>query len=1583
MATIQTIATLDGSSSVNVNASTTKYLLKYTKSIITDERRQELRALLQQALNKKQEEQVMISKPLVEKLGNFKEQSITIDGQLLILQGSGHIDSAIHSSDSEESQKLTEEDSCDSFFLFDPTKPMQNSFCLIKLDFVNLKWCFMRQPDYAFYLSVFKKYSEIIESINKQYFRLYIKKSDIDNILVSKQIFQIEDTKLIIKIKTYDNDKKFTIEPGSSPLKVFVNNCDDCTCVLFSNLTGSWTTDVHCQIPSINKDLPNECKFDIQSIITGIKTLEDLLSQLSPSTITSALKQQKFQELPLKLQQHFDLTEVINTTSAEEVVLLLDISGSMGVSSFYKLEASTNNSIQQWCIQTLFENPDIINFLSNDTFLKNRFFNAFALILKYIKDIMNGTITELIIVPFTKDSASPNVKIIDSPDSARDFIKNLKIWFCNLATESSSTYFSISDEILQKIKPDAELVMISDGELTQPFNTSVKHLQDVIDKCNRQISVYITCESQNTEKMTTKDAVFSIILQMKHQLELDDMMLFVIPYGIDIRQQTFKQINIDNTSNDEEQKKETEVSGVTQTPVQHVDLVESKKILCNGQEITLSSTLEMMILFNYCVSLGLGQIYDNLKRFVEHARSIGAKDTIVNDMVIKIFPSITFTKPLVEKLLKVLSVLPRQYYLNEKLTQDEFEDVLNELVQKQNAMKASLSRTTSSAGSSSLLSAGSSSLSSAVSSSLLSAGSSSLLSAGSSSLSSASGTDFKPQSLTLQDLFRTIDKSKSILGFNPAPGAISLSKNKIELDVALSMVKFQCGFFCIDTSDIPIGTHSLVLTTNYSRDVKWRCGVSYLNMQPKYKESQIAELVSIIKRLMILEGKDMTVVLSNLKQHTDITFSNHVSFDKTMAKSILVDGDNRVVTINIIKSDGNITLELIRNGIKLCTTSRPVVENDYLILTGEFLPGKITLESPLIDIMMKKPLNIQIEQPDKSMNLRRTDNNFGILFKVKEFKALSVEKLLRLQLGENDFKVICCIPGEPQQGMQDISVDEFIRYAQQLNNIEKFMYILLTRILFFEDAIVLSWISNRTISIALTRFISFAIRCDMKESNNYVRFLQRKAIKQDIKKTHQKVIDFLGDKIPQQVVDISTFKQIPEDKLVKTYQILNDLKNLNSNLETLYSSPLISYVMKKIQNGNEHCELFKILLTLPNINQFKELVVKINSLMEKVIRFNAVKESLSFDEKFIENMETITRIVNELPQDENQIVKQLIKLYCQTEFLANYDIEQQQKLVQEIQQRMKDIKLHVGTCSGDKPLLVAFNHGFLSGKKLTSYTQEYINGGGEPTFEFAMAGNKITNPVGIWGSLTELGLRNIISLSSMEKLNEKNKDNLGATCWFEADANSATTNLSRPEWSYFILGECNNLPLLKVATKVYEEIMKQLEKQKDFENYEKCKLKFVKFLQICCEMQLFTSTEMRFDMEDLMWSVVGSIPIEPKKKTSQKFITTLNCMVCLEDGLTSDNLSEWFSFPSNLLEPICPTCCEKCVRTQQYHLKEFAFEQLVELDCCITNPLTRETVTLKELVDLRTERNCRHTEEYKKWSLYVEEIRKTKQVTGL
>jgi len=1561
-----TIATLDGTSSVKLNPSITKYLLKNKESNITEERRQELRRLLHQALNKKQEEQVMISKLLVEKLGNFKEQSITIDGQLLILQGSGHIDIAIPSSDSEESQKSTEDDSCDSFFIFDSTKPMQDSLCLIKLDFVNLKWCFMRQSDYAFYLSVFKKYSEIIESINKQYFRLYIKSSDIDNILVSEQTFQIENTNLIIKIKIDDNDKKFTIEQGFSSQKVFMNEFEQNTCVLCLNLTGSWTTDVHCQIPSINKDLPNECKFDIQGIITGIKTLEDLLSQLSPSNITSALKQQKFQELPLKSQKHFDFTKVIDTTSAEQVVILLDISGSMGVTSFYSSEVRTNDSIQQWCIKTLFENPDIINFLIHNTFLENRFFNAFALILKYIQDIMNGTITELIIVPFTRESASPNVKIIDSPDSAKDFIKNLKIWFCHLADESSCTYFSISGEILQKFKPDAELLMISDGELNKPFNTSVKHLQDVIDKCNRQISVYITCESQYTNKMSTKDAVFKIILQLLESMTLDELQLFVIPYGINIRQQTFKQINIDNSSNEEEQKKETEVSGVTQTPVQHVDLVESKKIQCNGKEITLSSTLEMMILFNYCIHQGLDQIYDNFKQFVEHARSIGAKDTIVNDMVIKIFPSITFTKPLVEKLLKVLSVLPRQYYLNEKLTQDEFEDVLNEFLQKQNAMKASLSRTTSSAGSSSLLSAGSSSL----------------LSAGSSSLSSAVGSDFKPQSLTLRDLFRTIDKSKSILGLNPAPDAISLSKNKIEINVELSLVKFQCGFFCIDTSDIPIGTHSLVLTTNYSRDVKWRCGVSCLNMKPEYKESEIAGLSSIIKKLIVLEGKDMTVVLSNLRPHTEMTFSNHVSFDKTMAKSIVVDGDNRVVTINIIKSDGNITLELIRNGIKLCTTIRPVVANDYLILTGEFPPGKITLESTLIDEMMKKPLNIQIEKQVKSMNLRRTDNSFVIPFKVKEHKPLSVEKLLRLQLNENDFKVICCIPGEPQQGMQDISVDEFIRYAQQLNNIEKFMYILLTRILFFEDAIVLSWISNRIISIALTRFISLAIRCDMKESKNYVRFLQKKAIKQDIKETHQKVIDFLGDKVPQQVVDISTFKQIPEDKLVKTYEILNNLKNLNSYLETLYSSPLISYVMKKVQNGNEHCELFKILLTLPNINQFKELVVKINSLMEKVIRFNTLKEYLSFDEKFIENMETITRIVNELPQDENQIVKQLIKLYCQTEFLANYDIEQQQKLVQEIQQRMNDIKLHVGTCSGDKPLLVAFNHGFLSGKKLTSYTQEYINGGGEPTFEFAMAGNKIKNPVGIWGSIKDLGLRNIITLSSMGKLNEKNKDNLDATCWFEADAHSATTNLSRPEWSYFILGECNNLPLLKVATKVYEEIMKQLEKQKDFENYEKCKLKFVKFLQICCEMQLFTSTEIRFDMEDLMWSVVGSIPIEPKKKTSQTFITTLDCMICKEDGLTSDNLSEWFSFPSNLLEPICPTCCERCARNQQYGFEDFTFDQLVEFDCSINNPLTRETVTLKELVDLRTERNCRHTEEYKKWSLYVEEIRKTKQVTG-
>jgi len=346
--------------------------------------------------------------------------------------------------------------------------------------------------------------------------------------------------------------------------------------------------------------------------------------------------------------------------------------------------------------------------------------------------------------------------------------------------------------------------------------------------------------------MSTKDAVFKIILQLLASMTLDELQLFVIPYGINIRQQTFKQINIDNSSNEEEQKKETEVSGVTQTPVQHVDLVESKKIQCNGKEITLSSTLEMMILFNYCIHQGLDQIYDNFKQFAEHARSIGAKDTIVNDMVIKIFPSITFTKPLVEKLLKVLSVLPRQYYLNEKLTQDEFEDVLNEFLQKQNAMKASLSRTTSSAGSSSLLSAGSSSL----------------LSAGSSSLSSAVGSDFKPQSLTLRDLFRTIDKSKSILGLNPAPDAISLSKNKIEINVELSLVKFQCGFFCIDTSDIPIGTHSLVLTTNYSRDVKWRCGVSCLNMKPEYKESEIAGLSSIIKKLIVLEGKDMTVVLS-------------------------------------------------------------------------------------------------------------------------------------------------------------------------------------------------------------------------------------------------------------------------------------------------------------------------------------------------------------------------------------------------------------------------------------------------------------------------------------------------------------------------------------------------------------------------------------------------------------------------------------------------------------------------------------------------------------------------------------------------
>jgi hypothetical protein len=1568
-----TIATLAGVQEFKIKPTVTKYLLKNTKSMITEERIQELRLLLQQALNKKQEEQVMISKQLVEKLGNFCEQSINIDHQSLVLKGSGHIDVINPSSDSEESQKSTEDDSCVEF---DSTKQMQDSFCLIKLDFVNLKWCFMRQPDYAFYLSVFKNYSEIIESITRQYFKLYIKKSDISKILVSEQKFQIENTNLKITIKIDNNDKKFTIEQGSSPLKVFVNNCDDCTCVLFSNLTNSWTTDVHSHIPSINKCLATECKFNIPSIIAGIKTIEELLLELSPSKITSALKPQKIEPLSMIPQKQIDCTSVTQKIIiASQVVILLDISGSMGVSNCYNNEVSlctTNSGIQQWCMTTLFENPDIINLLKYDYLLRNRFYNAFALILKYIQVLMNGDITELIIVPFTDTRASPNVKIIHSPDSARDFIKNLVVWFQNIATESDNTYFSISDQILQQIKPDAELLMISDGQLNTPLDNSIKHLQEVINKCNRQISIYITCESQYTDKMTTQDAVFSIILQIKKKITLndDDMTLYVIPYGKNITQQTSKKINIDNTSN-EEKKKETEATGVEPAPNQHVDLVESRIIQCNGQEITLGSILEMMILFNYCVNQGLDQIYDNFKNFVTHSRSKGAKDNIVNDMVEKVFPSITFTKPLVEKLLKVLSILPRQYYLNEKLTQDEFEDVLENFLQKQNAMKASLSRTTSSAGSSVLSSAGSSVLSSA-----------------GGGVKSSTGSDFKPHALTLEDLFRNIDKLKSILGLNSNPNTITLSTSKIGINVSLATVKFQCGFFCININDIANGSHSLVLTTNYSRDTKWRSGVSCVNMKPEYKESEIAELVSIIKRLMVLDGKDMTIVLSNLKPHTEMTFSNHVSFDKTMGKSIVVDGDNRVVRINIIKTPGNITFELIRNGKTLCTTSRPVVENDYLILTGEFPPGQITLEGALINEMMKKPLNIKIKQKDAivpKMNIKRIDNSFVIPFQVKELKALSVEKLLRLQLDENDFKVICCIPGEPQQGMQDISVDEFIRYAQQLKNIEKIMYIVLTRILFFNDAIVLSWISNTTISIGLSRYISFAIRCDMKESNNYVRFLQGKSIKQDIKETHQKVIDFLVgiSQIPQQVVNISTFKQISEDKLVNTYEILNTLKKLNNYLETMYSNPLISYVIKKVQNGNEHIELFKILLTLPNINQFKELVVKINSIMTKVIRFNAVKEYLSFDEKFIENMETITRIVNEIPQDENEIVKQLIKLYCQTEFLANYDIEQQKQLVQEIQQRMKDIKLKVGTYYGDKPLLVAFNHGLLIGTKLTSYTQEYINGGGEPTFEFAMAGNKITNPVGIWGSVKDLGLRNIITMSSMEKLNEKNKDNLNATCWFEADANSATTNLSRPEWSYFILGECNNLPLLKVATKVYEDIMKQLEKRKDFENYEKCKLEFVKFLQICCEMQLFTSTEMKFDMEDLMWSVVGSIPIEPNKNASQILITTFDCMICKEDGLTSDNLSEWFSFPSNLLEPICPTCCETCVRNQQYDFEDFTFDQLVEFDCSINNPLTRETTSLKELVALRTERNCKHTEEYKKWSSYIEEIKKIKQATGL
>ena len=71
-----TIATLDGTSTVNINPSTVKYLLKNKRSEITEERRQELRMFLQQALNIKSEKQVMISKLLVEKLGNFIETQL-------------------------------------------------------------------------------------------------------------------------------------------------------------------------------------------------------------------------------------------------------------------------------------------------------------------------------------------------------------------------------------------------------------------------------------------------------------------------------------------------------------------------------------------------------------------------------------------------------------------------------------------------------------------------------------------------------------------------------------------------------------------------------------------------------------------------------------------------------------------------------------------------------------------------------------------------------------------------------------------------------------------------------------------------------------------------------------------------------------------------------------------------------------------------------------------------------------------------------------------------------------------------------------------------------------------------------------------------------------------------------------------------------------------------------------------------------------------------------------------------------------------------------------------------------------------
>jgi predicted RNase H-related nuclease YkuK (DUF458 family) len=1200
---------------------------------------------------------------------------------------------------------------------------------------------------------------------------------------------------------------------------------------------------------------------------------------------------------------------------------------------------------------------------------------------------MNGNISELIIVPFTSQHPSPNVIIIDSLDSARDFIKNLLEWFKNIAAESYSTYFSISDEILQKIKPDAKLLMISDGELQEPLDNSIKHLKEVIKKCDEEISIYITCDSKNTDKMTTKNPVFAIILQMMTQIKAQEMKYYVIPYGKTITQQTSKRINKKNTSNAEIKETETSEQAPPPAPDQDVDLDESIEIQYNGQKITLDSILEMMILFNYCVSQGVDQIYNNLQNFITHSRSLGAKDDIVNDMVQKVFPTITFTKPLVEKLLKVISLLPRHYYLNDKLTQQDFETVLENLSQNRKA-SIGFSITTSSSGGGVVSSSGGGVVSSSGGGVVSSASGGVVSSSGGGVVSSAGDSDFKLHALTLEDLFRNNDKLKSILGLNSVPNTITLSTNIIKINVSLATVKFQSGIFCMKTSDIPDGTHLLVLTTNYARDTKWRCGLSCVNMKPEYTQEEIKPVAEIVKKLITLVGANMKEVLTNLKSYTHMTFSNHVSYDENKSDTLVVKGDNKIVTINIIKSPGNITFKLIRNREQLCETTRPVVENDYLILTGEFPPGQITFEGALINEMIKKPLNIKIEQKKAivpTINLKRIENTFVIPFQVKELKLLSIEKLLRLQLDKNDFKVICCSPGEPQQGMQNISVDEFIRYAQQLNHIEKFIHMILLRILFFDDKVVLSWISNKTISIVLSRYISFAIRCDMKESNNYVRFLQGKSIKQDVKETHQKVNNFLVgiSQIPQQVVDISTFKQIPEDKLVKTYEILNIMKKLNNYLETIYSNPLISYIIKKIQNRNEHSELFKILLTLPNINEFKELVVKINSMMTKVIRFNAVKEYLSFDEKFIENMETITRIVNELPQDEKQIVQQLIKLYCQTEFLANYDIEQQKQLVQEIQQRIKDIKLKVETCSGDEPLLVAFNHGFFDGKKLTSYTQNHIDKDIEPTFEFAMAGNKITNPVGIWGSVKDLALRNVITMSSMEKLNEKNKDNLNATCWFEADANSATTNLSRPEWSYFILGKCNNLPLLKVAIKAYEEIMKQLEKQKDFENYEKCKLKFVKFLQICCEMNLFTTNERQFDMEDLVWSVVGSISVESNKKASKTWITTLDCMICKEDGLTSDNLSEWFSFPSNLLEPLCPTCCERCTRQLQPGFEDNTFEELIEFDCSIINPLTREQTSLKDLVELRNERNCRHTDEYKKWSLYVEEIKRTKQVTGL